>query len=80
MQIIRAAALIQALLGNTGRPGGGVLALRGHSSIQGSTDIPTLYNMLPSYLPQPQAGKAHATLEEFLKSETTPTGLVAQFP
>ncbi|MBV9523907.1 MAG: molybdopterin-dependent oxidoreductase, partial [Alphaproteobacteria bacterium] len=38
VQIIRAAAMIQALLGNTGRPGGGVLALRGHTSIQGSTD------------------------------------------
>ena len=80
VQIIRAAALIQALLGNTGRPGGGVLALRGHSSIQGSTDIPTLYNMLPSYLPQPQAGKAHATFEEFLESETTPTGWWHNFP
>ncbi len=80
VQIIRAAALIQALLGNIGRPGGGVLALRGHSSIQGSTDIPTLYNMLPSYLPQPQAGKAHATLAEFLKSETTPTGWWHNFP
>ena len=42
VQIIRAAAIIQGLLGNIGRPGGGVLALRGHCSIQGSTDIPTL--------------------------------------
>ena len=47
VQMIRAAAIIQTLLGNIGRPGGGILALRGHSSIQGSTDIPTLYNMLP---------------------------------
>ena len=54
MQIIRAAAIIQGLLGNIGRPGGGILALRGHCSIQGSTDIPTLYNMLPTYLPQPK--------------------------
>lgn len=69
VQIIRAAALIQALLGNIGRPGGGGLALRGHSSIQGSTDIPTLYNMLPSYLPQPQDGKAHETFEEFLRAK-----------
>ncbi|TYC21108.1 molybdopterin dinucleotide binding domain-containing protein, partial [Micromonospora sp. MP36] len=36
-----------------GRPGGGVLALRGHASIQGSTDIPTLFNLLPGYLPMP---------------------------
>src|SRR6266545_1369214 len=39
VQIIRAAAIIQLLLGNVGRPGGGVMALRGHASIQGSTDI-----------------------------------------
>src|SRR3546814_4541304 len=55
--MIRAAAMIQLLLGNVGRPGGGIIALRGHCSIQGSTDIPTLYNMLPSYLPQPNAFK-----------------------
>jgi formate dehydrogenase major subunit len=47
VQYIRTAAIIQLLLGNIGRPGGGILALRGHASIQGSTDIPTLYNMLP---------------------------------
>ena len=44
-QIIRAAAILQLLLGNIGRPGGGILALRGHASIQGSTDIPTLYDI-----------------------------------
>jgi anaerobic selenocysteine-containing dehydrogenase len=59
VRMIRAAAIIQGLLGNVGRPGGGILALRGHSSIQGSTDIPTLYNMLPTYLPQPNAFKPH---------------------
>ena len=42
VQYIRTAAIIQLLLGNMGRPGGGILALRGHASIQGSTDIPTL--------------------------------------
>ena len=46
--------IIQLLLGNMGRPGGGIMALRGHASIQGSTDIPTLYNLLPGYLPMPQ--------------------------
>src|SRR5215469_11118230 len=40
VQIIRSAAILQMLLGNIGRPGGGILALRGHASIQGSTDIP----------------------------------------
>ena len=47
VQNIRAAATLQALLGNIGRPGGGIMALRGHASIQGSTDIATLYDLLP---------------------------------
>src|SRR5579875_1027999 len=47
VQYIRTAAILQLLLGNIGRPGGGILALRGHASIQGSTDIPTLFNLLP---------------------------------
>jgi len=55
-QYIRTAAIIQLLLGNIGRPGGGILALRGHASIQGSTDVPTLFNLLPGYLPMPSAG------------------------
>ena len=56
VQNVRTAAILQLLLGNVGRPGGGILALRGHASIQGSTDIPTLYNLLPGYLPMPAAG------------------------
>jgi formate dehydrogenase major subunit len=55
VQIIRAAAMIQLLLGNIGRPGGGIMALRGHASIQGSTDVPTLYDLLAGYMPQPAA-------------------------
>ncbi len=65
-QYIRTAAIIQLLLGNIGRPGGGILALRGHASIQGSTDIPTLYNILPGYLPMPHA-RAHPTLKDYLE-------------
>jgi formate dehydrogenase major subunit len=57
--MIRAAGIIQLLLGNVGRPSGGVMAMRGHSSIQGSTDIPTLYDLLPGYLPQPAAIEEH---------------------
>ena len=53
VQYIRAASIMQLLLGNIGRPGGGVMALRGHATIQGSTDIPTLYNILPGYIPMP---------------------------
>ncbi len=65
VQYIRAGAIIQLLLGNVGRPGGGVLALRGHASIQGSTDIPTLFNLLPGYLPMPHHAK-HPTLEQWI--------------
>lgn len=63
-QYIRAGAIIQLLLGNIGRPGGGVIALRGHASIQGSTDVPTLFNLLPGYLAMPNAGQA--TLTDYL--------------
>lgn len=80
VQIIRAAGIVQALLGNPGRPGGGILALRGHCSIQGSTDIPTLYNMLPTYLAQPHAYKAHGTFDKYLADETTATGWWHNFP
>ena len=57
VQYIRSAAILQLLLGNIGRPGGGIMALRGHASIQGSTDIPTLYDLMPGYLPTPNAGE-----------------------
>ena len=80
VQIIRAAAIIQGLLGNIGRPGGGILALRGHASIQGSTDIPTLYNMLPTYLPQPNVFHQHGTLQNYLDTETPTTGWWANMP
>lgn len=74
VQYIRAAAILQLLLGNIGRPGGGILALRGHATIQGSTDLATLYNILPGYLAQPSALKKHATLEEYILTETPATG------
>ena len=67
VQYIRGAAIIQLLLGNMGRPGGGILALRGHASIQGSTDIPTLFDLLPGYLPMPRAG-VHGDLDQYLAS------------
>jgi formate dehydrogenase major subunit len=73
VQIIRAASILQLLLGNVGRPGGGVMALRGHASIQGSTDIPTLFNILPGYLPMPDAGR-HPNLDEYLLDTTPPAG------
>jgi formate dehydrogenase major subunit len=46
-----------------GRPGGGIMALRGHANIQGATDVPTLFHLLGGYLPMPGAGES---LEEYL--------------
>jgi formate dehydrogenase major subunit len=80
VQIIRAATILQLLLGNIGRPGGGILALRGHASIQGSTDIPTLYNLLPGYLNAPSAFKNHDTLADYIETEISPTSYWVHFP
>ncbi len=52
-QIIRTACMLQLLLGNVGRAGGGVNALRGHSNIQGATDMAGLFDSLPGYLKAP---------------------------
>lgn len=65
-QFIRACAILQLLMGNVGRPGSGIMALRGHASIQGSTDIPTLFHVLPGYLPMPTAEEK--TWEDYLGS------------
>ncbi|NDU76506.1 molybdopterin-dependent oxidoreductase [Actinomadura sp. DSM 109109] len=73
VQYIRAASVLQALLGNIGRPGGGILALRGHASIQGSTDIPTLFNLLPGYIPMPHA-HGNEGLDAFIQAESTRKG------
>jgi formate dehydrogenase major subunit len=80
VQIIRTAAILQLLLGNIGRPGGGILALRGHASIQGSTDIPTLYDTLPGYLPMPRGDGSEAKLRDYLARQTKPTGLWNSLP
>jgi formate dehydrogenase major subunit len=78
VQIIRTAAILQLLLGNIGRPGGGILALRGHASIQGSTDIPTLYDILPGYLTMPRKGDE--SLQQYLDNYTKKTGLWSNYP
>jgi formate dehydrogenase major subunit len=75
VQIIRAAAILQLLLGNIGRPGGGIMALRGHASIQGSTDIPTLYDILPGYLPMPMHNaEDDGSLAAWIKRHQSPKG------
>src|ERR1700746_719632 len=69
-QIIRTAAMLQLLMGNIGRAGGGVNALRGHSNIQGATDMAGLYDSLPGYLKAPIP--TDTDLATYLK-RTTPT-------
>jgi formate dehydrogenase major subunit len=80
VQFIRTAGLVQALLGNIGRPGGGILALRGHATIQGSTDISTLYHSWNGYLGAPDARKTHDNLADYLKTETPKTSYWNNFP
>jgi formate dehydrogenase major subunit len=74
VQNIRAAAVIQLLLGNIGRPGGGIMALRGHAEIQGSTDLATLFDVLPGYIPTPLA-HVHVDLKSFIEISSAPTGV-----
>jgi len=69
-QIIRTAAMLQLLLGNVGRAGGGVNALRGHSNIQGATDMGGVFDIWPGYLKVPNP--TDVNLAAYLK-RTTPT-------
>jgi formate dehydrogenase major subunit len=74
-QIIRTAAMIQLLLGNIGRAGGGVNALRGHSNIQGATDMAGLYDSLPGYLkiPLPTDPDVAAYLKRITPTSSKPS-------
>ncbi|MGZ3552512.1 MAG: molybdopterin-dependent oxidoreductase, partial [Vulcanimicrobiaceae bacterium] len=80
VQYIRTAAILQLLLGNIGRPGGGIMALRGHANIQGATDIATLYDLLPGYLPMPSALRDEDTLADYIKKNTERTGWWSNTP
>jgi formate dehydrogenase major subunit len=79
VQMIRAGAIVQLLLGNVGRPGGGVMAMRGHASIQGSSDIPTLYDLLPGYMRMPRARDGHLTLEDYVSAGSSARGWWCHF-
>ncbi len=79
-QMIGCCALLQLLLGNIGRPGGGIMALRGHASIQGSTDVPTLYHSIHGYMEAPSVLKQHDTLRDYLATEAVATGYWANMP
>ncbi len=78
VQYIRTAAIVQLLLGNMGRPGGGIMALQGHASIQGSTDIPTLYDLLPGYLPMP-LDRAQRHFQTYCDLNRSPSGWWGEF-
>jgi len=67
VQLIRTAAILQLVLGNIGVPGGGVNAQRGHSNIQGATDMGA-WNMLPGYLRLPRAHQR--TLADYTRENT----------
>ena len=67
-QNIRTMAMIQLLLGNMGRPGGGVNALRGHANVQGITDMCAYSEVMSGYLSAPT--EADVDRETFLKSRT----------
>ena len=75
VQIIRAAATLQLVLGNVGRPGGGVNAMRGHSNIQGATDLAGTFEILPGYLATPRGELTD--LKTYLE-KSTPTTLNKQ--
>ena len=70
---IRSLCMLQLLLGNIGRPGGGVTALRGHANVQGATDLELLYHELPGYLPMPLRD-VHPDLTTWLEKETPKGG------
>ena len=79
VQMIRTASILQLLLGNIGRPGGGIMALRGHASIQGSTDIPTLYDLLPGYLHMPRAAAGEVDLQTYIDTGGAARGWWSNF-
>jgi formate dehydrogenase major subunit len=65
-QNIRAMAMLQLMLGNIGVRGGGMNALRGHSNIQGLTDLGLMSNLLPGYLTLPT--EKEVDLETYMSS------------
>src|SRR5712664_87951 len=76
---IRSLCMLQLLLGNIGRPGGGVVALRGHANVQGATDLELLYHELPGYMAMPLRD-AHPDLKTYLERETPKTSFWVNKP
>lgn len=69
-QNVKAFTLVQLLLGNMGRPGGGINALRGENNVQGSTDMALLFHIIPGYITSPTNAPNHKDLLAYVKKET----------
>ncbi len=78
-QNVRSYAILQLLLGNIGRQGGGVNALRGHSNVQGSTDLAALFHIVPGYMAIPNDA-AHKSLKDYNEKETPKAGFWVNKP
>jgi anaerobic selenocysteine-containing dehydrogenase len=76
---IRAFAMLQCLLGNTGMPGGGINALRGESNVQGSTDWALLAHIIPAYIAMPNSTD-NADLTAYLNAVTPKAGYWVNTP
>jgi len=68
-QNIKDLAIIQTLLGNMGRPGGGINALRGIHNVQGSTDMGLLYDAIPAYGDNPGKSDITETFGHYLNGQ-----------
>lgn len=69
-QNVRSFAMVQLLLGNMGRPGGGVNAMRGENNVQGATDMALLFHIIPGYIDSPMNTPAHKDLISFIRAVT----------
>lgn len=69
-QNIRAFSIVQMLLGNMGRPGGGINALRGENNVQGATDMALLYHIIPGYISSPKNAAANKDLISYVRAIT----------
>ena len=69
-QNVRSFAMVQLLLGNMGRPGGGVNALRGENNVQGATDMALLFHIIPGYIDSPMNTAANKDLLSFIRAQT----------
>jgi formate dehydrogenase major subunit len=73
VQLIRSGAVLQLLLGNMGRPGGGMNAERGHANIQGNTDHAISWEILPGYLRIPAPGQRN--LDDYVEQSASKQAL-----